>query len=160
WPRPSRLRAPLEPAPGRMADAMQALGLRTVGELLEHLPRASREARTVSDLVVGEGATVAVQVRAIAARPVRRRRMKPRVEAIVFDASGSMRAMFFNQPWLVQRYSPGTRLVLHGKATARGVFTVAYHAVGSELGGGRADETGEVAHYPAAEGLSSTQILT
>jgi ATP-dependent DNA helicase RecG len=143
-----------------MADAMQALGLRTVGELLEHLPRASREARTVRDLIVGEGATVAVQVRAIAARPVRRRRMKPLVEAIVFDATGSMRAMFFNQPWLVQRYSPGTRLVLHGKATARGVFTVAYHAVGSELGGGRADETGEVAHYPAAEGLSSTQILT
>jgi ATP-dependent DNA helicase RecG len=143
-----------------MAEALEVLGLRTVGELLEHLPRASREARTVRDLIVGEQATVAVEVRAIAARPVRRRRMKPLVEAVVFDATGSMRAMFFNQPWLVQRYSPGTQLVLHGKATARGVFTVAHHAVGSELDGGRPDEPGEVAHYRAAEGVSSTQILT
>jgi ATP-dependent DNA helicase RecG len=143
-----------------MAEALEVLGLRTVGELLEHLPRASREARTVRDLMVGEAATVAVQVRAIGARPVRRRHMKPLVEAIVFDATGSMRAMFFNQPWLVQRYSPGTRLVLHGKTAARGFFTVAHHAVGSELGGGQADEPGEVAHYPAAEGVSSTQILT
>jgi hypothetical protein len=39
-----------------MADALTALGLRTVGELLEHLPRASREARSVRDLRVGEGA--------------------------------------------------------------------------------------------------------
>ena len=120
WPRPGRLRAPLELAAGRMADGMEALGLRTIGELLEHLPRASREARVVRDLRAGEGATVAVQVRTIRARPVRRRGMKPLVEATVFDGTGSMRATFFNQPWLVQRYRPGTRLVLHGKTTARG----------------------------------------
>jgi ATP-dependent DNA helicase RecG len=143
-----------------MADALTALGLGTVGELLEHLPRASREARTVRDLTVGEGATVAVQVRAIRARPVRRRRMKPLVEASVFDATGSMRARFFNQPWLAQRYGPGTRLVLHGKATARGVFNVAHHAVGADLGARLEDEPGEIAHYPASEGISSTQILT
>jgi ATP-dependent DNA helicase RecG len=160
WPRPSRLLAPLELGVGRMADGMAALGLRTVGELLEHLPRSSRDARSVRDLRVGEGATVAVQVRAIGARPVRRRGMKPLVEASVFDATGSMRARFFNQPWLVQRYGPGTRLVLHGKAAARGVFNVAHHAVGADLGGGRPDDPSEVAHYPASEGVSSTQILT
>jgi ATP-dependent DNA helicase RecG len=143
-----------------MADALEALGLRTVGELLEHLPRASREARSVRDLRVGEGATVAVQVRTIRARPVRRRGMKPLVEASVFDATGSMRARFFNQPWLVQRYGPGTRLVLHGKTTARGVFNVAHHAVGEDLGGRGPEEPGEIAHYPASEGVSSTQILT
>jgi ATP-dependent DNA helicase RecG len=160
WPRPSRLLTPLEPGAGKMADGMAALGLRTVGELLEHLPRSSREARSVRDLRVGEGATVAVQVRAIGARPVRRRGMKPLVEASVFDATGSMRARFFNQPWLVQRYGPGTQLVLHGKATARGVFNVAHHAVGADLGGRQPDEPGEVAHYPASEGVTSTQILT
>ena len=41
--------------------------------------------------------------------------MRPLVEATVADASGSMKATFFNQPWLVQRYPAGTRLVLHGK---------------------------------------------
>ncbi|HEY5045130.1 MAG TPA: ATP-dependent DNA helicase RecG [Solirubrobacteraceae bacterium] len=172
WPRPSRLRDPLDVAPGKLADGLATLRLTSVGALLEHLPRDSREARTVSALKTGEGATVAVQVRAIAARPVRRRGMKPLVEATVFDATGTMRAMFFNQPWLVQRYEPGTRLVLHGKTTARGTFNVANHALGSDLNAnspvdptlhraaGEADAPGEIAHYPATEGVSSTQILT
>jgi len=165
WPRPSRLEEALDVAPGKAADGLRSLGLTSVGALLEHLPRDSRDARTVSGLRAGEAATVAVQVRTISARPVRRRGMKPLVEASVFDETGTMRATFFNQPWLVQRYKPGTRLVLHGKATARGAFNVAHHALGSDLGAdfaaGENGASGEiVAHYPATEGLSSTQILT
>ena len=157
WPRPSRLSAALDLPPGKMADGMAALGLNTVGELLEHLPRDHREARTVAQLRAGEQATVAVQVRSIAGRPVRRRGMRGLVEAGVFDETGSMRATFFNQPWLVKHYPPGTRLVLHGKADGGGRFRVSHHATGSELGSGQAQS---VAHYPAAEGVSSTQILT
>ena len=63
---------------------------------------------------------MAVEVRSISARAVRRRKMRPLVEAVVFDATGSMRATFFNQPWLVERYPPRTRLLLHGKADGRG----------------------------------------
>jgi ATP-dependent DNA helicase RecG len=165
WPRPSRLQDALDVPPGKMADGLRTLGLGSVGALLEHLPRDSRDARTVSGLRAGESATVAVQVRTISARPVRRRGMKPLVEASVFDETGRMRATFFNQPWLAQRYKPGTRLVLHGKTTARGTFNVAHHAVGADLGAdlgmGEVGAPGEVvAHYPATEGVSSTQILT
>jgi ATP-dependent DNA helicase RecG len=163
WPRPTRLHTPLElPAP-KMAAGLQALGVRTVGELLEHLPTDSRQARTVAMLRPGEQATVAVEVRAIASRTVRRRGMRPLVEATVADLSGTMRATFFNQPWLLQRYSPGTRLLLHGKADARGGFRVSHHAVCADGAVGVAAGPGEgdaVAHYPAAEGISSTQILT
>ncbi|HEV2974680.1 MAG TPA: ATP-dependent DNA helicase RecG [Solirubrobacteraceae bacterium] len=183
WPRPERLAEPLALPNGKLADGMRALGLTTVGALLEHLPRERRESRTVSELRAGEQATVAVCVRAIAARPVRRRGMRPLVHATVFDATGTMRATFFNQPWLVQRYPPGTDVLLHGKADARGGFRVAHHASEEQLAlGQRADanETGEsptqasaprpsaaseepparsVAHYPASEGVSSTQIL-
>jgi ATP-dependent DNA helicase RecG len=168
WPRPSRLENPLNVPPGKLAKGLETLGLTSVGALLKHLPRDSREARTVSGLKAGEGATVAVQVRTIVARPVRRRGMKPLVEATVFDATGTMRATFFNQPWLAQRYEPGTRLVLHGKTTARGTFNVAHHAIGGDLDAhptlhptsGEADTPGEIAHYPATDGVSSTQILT
>jgi len=228
WPRPSRLQAPLPDAPPRMAAGLRALGLTSVGALLEHLPRDSRDARTVSGLRPGEPATVAVQVHSIGARPVRRRGMKPLVEASVFDETGRMRATFFNQPWLAQRYKPGTRLVLHGKLGERGTFNVAHHAVGQDLGAGSAarpatgagidpatsagvdpvakpvanrgvrpaadslpdpvpvrsaadpladsladlvpypgidpagvqSADGEISHYPAADGVSSTQILT
>jgi ATP-dependent DNA helicase RecG len=164
WPRPSRLREPLQ-APTKKASAgLEALGLQTVGDLLEHLPRDSREARTVAELRVGEQATVAVEVRSIAARPVRKRGMRPLVEAWVADATGAMRAVFFNQPWLVEKYPEGTRLVLHGKAGQRGDFGVAHHAVGTELGVAQdappSDARAIVAHYPATEGVSSTQILT
>ncbi len=160
WPRPSRLQAPLEATGKRMAAAMRSLGLNTLGDLLEHLPSDSREARTLGTLRAGEQATVAVEVRAIGARAVRRRGMRPLVEAIVFDATGSMRATFFNQPWLVERYPPGTRLLLHGKADARGGFRVSHHAAGAD-GAIAANEPGDaVAHYPAAEGITSTQILT
>ena len=167
WPRPSRLGDPLDVPQGKLAKGLEALGLTSVGALLAHLPRDSREARTVAGLREGEQATVAVQVRKIGTRPVRRRGMKPLVEATVFDEMGSMRATFFNQPWLAQRYEPGTRLVLHGKTTARGTFNVAHHAVGSDSTSnplhptpGETDTPGEIAHYPATEGVSSTQILT
>jgi ATP-dependent DNA helicase RecG len=132
WPRPERLLEPLALPAGKLADAMRTLGLTTVGALLEHLPRDRREARTVATLAPGEQATVAVQVRAISARPVRRRGMRPLVQATVHDATGSMRATFFNQPWLVERYPPGTQLVLHGKADRRGGFRVSHHAIGAQ----------------------------
>jgi ATP-dependent DNA helicase RecG len=156
WPRSSRLAAPLDLPAGKATDGMAALGIETVGDLLEHLPRDHREARMVATLREGEQATVAVQVRSIAGRAVRKRGMRGLVEASVFDESGSMRATFFNQPWLAGRYQPGTRLVLHGKADRGGRFRVSHHAIGSEIA---TAETGSVAHYPAAEGVSSTQIL-
>ncbi len=162
-PRPSRLQEPLAGAAKRVAAGLRTLGLLTVGDLLEHLPSDSREARTVAGLRAGEQATVAVEVRAIAARPVRRRGMRPLVEARAFDATGTMRATFFNQPWLVERYPPGTRLLLHGKADGRGGFGVSHHALAGDGGCGRAEEPGDgaaVAHYPAADGVTSTQILT
>jgi ATP-dependent DNA helicase RecG len=180
WPRPSRLDEPLDVPKGKLAEGLKTLGLTSVGALLEHLPRDSREARTVVALKTGEQATVAVQVRSIAARPVRRRGMKPLVEASVFDETGTMRVTFFNQPWLAQRYEPGTRLVLHGKTTERGTFNVAHHAIGGDLSaasgahptleqalevtraaqGTQAPEgSAQIAHYPATDGVSSTQIL-
>ncbi len=160
WPRPSRLQLP-PPAPRKTAERLRALGIDTVGALLEHLPRGRREARAIAQLRPGEQATVAVEVAAIAARPVRRRGMRPLVEATVFDDTGAMGAAFFNQPWLVDRYRPGTRLLLHGRARSGGRFAVVSHAPGDTLAGvdgGGGEGGGEVAHYPATEGVSSTQI--
>ncbi len=156
WPRPSRLQVALELPTKRLTDGLAALEVSTLGELLEHLPRDHREARTLRELRAGDQATVAVQVRSIAGRQVRRRGMRGLVEASVFDETGSMRATFFNQPWLVKSYPPGTHLVLHGKADSGGRFRVSHHAVGSAVGSG---EARSVAHYPAADGVSSTQIL-
>ena len=156
YPRPSVLGAALSFEGAKMQRAADTLGLATVGDLLVHLPRDRREARAVAELAPGDTATVVVQVRSISSRSVRRRGMRPLVEAMVADDSGAMKATFFNQPWLVQRYPAGTRLALHGKFEGRQRFRVQAHArTGDAVSG--ADTS--VAHYPATEGLTSTQIL-
>lgn len=157
WPAPSALGRPLELDGAKARTGASALGLETVGDLLEHLPRDRREARLIAELLDGETASIVVAVKTITSRPVRRKGMRPIVLATVFDASGSLRVTFFNQPWLAQRYGPGTRLVLHGKFDAARGFTVQGHAVTEEVAGGPGAES--VAHYPSTEGLSSTQIL-
>jgi len=140
---------------GKAGEALASMGLFTFGDLLEHVPRARREGRMVAALRAGETATVVVEVRTVTQRPVRRRGMRPIVEATVADESGPMVATFFNQPWLAGRYAPGTRLVLHGKFEGRGRFRVAAHARTDEAAPG-----GEgVSHYAATDGISSTQIL-
>jgi ATP-dependent DNA helicase RecG len=165
YPAPRQLQRQLKVAGAKAAQGAASLGLATVGDLLEHLPRDRREARSVSELMEGETATIVVEVKRITARPVRKRGMRPLVEATVADGTGSMNAAFFNQPWLVDRYPAGTRLILHGKAGARGRFTVQAHAPtdqplsGAAPAGAAPGANAGVAHYPATDGLSSTQIL-
>ncbi|HLM51878.1 MAG TPA: ATP-dependent DNA helicase RecG [Solirubrobacteraceae bacterium] len=155
-PRPSRLARPLQIAPPPAAEAAEALGLQTVGDLLEHLPRDTGEARTIAALAPDDVATVLVEVRSIRSRPVRRRGMKPLVEATVSDPTGVMKATFFNQPWLERKYRPGTRVMLQGKAQGRDRFRVSAHAPTDEVAG----VDGAVAQYPATKGITSTQILS
>src|SRR5690606_33903527 len=118
------------------------------------LPRERRAARQIAELAPGEQANVLVEVRSITSRPVRRRGMKPLVEATVADATGVMKAVFFNQPWLQRRYRPGTRLALYGKYDARNSFKVTSHSETQDVGAA----VEGIAHYPAAEGITSTQI--
>jgi len=153
-PRPSRLDAPLEAPHPKMAEALETLGLRTVGDLLMHLPRERRVARQIAELQPGEQANVLVEVRSIRSRPVRRRGMKPLVEATVADQTGVMKVVFFNQPWLERRYRPGTRLALYGKYDGRNSFKVSTHSETTDVGAA----VEGVAHYPASEGITSTQI--
>src|SRR4051812_13604716 len=154
-PRPSRLQEPLRLRPPSAQEALDVLGLETVGDLLEPLPRAAGEARMVGELQPEEVATVLVEVRSVSKRPVRRRGMKPLVEAVVADPTGVMKATFFNQPWLADQYRPGTRLMLSGKFQGAGRFRVNAHA--------RTDEVAAVgegaAQYPATKGITSTQLL-
>ncbi len=102
WPHPSRLAGEPAFAHSRQREAAATIGIVTVADLLDHLPRGTGEARTIDRLDPGETATVLVEVRSITTRPVRRRGMKPLVEAVVGDETGVMQATFFNQPWLAR----------------------------------------------------------
>jgi ATP-dependent DNA helicase RecG len=161
WPRPSRLDAPLRIRPATAEAAAESIGLASVGTLLEHLPRATGEARTIGELAIDETATVLVEVRSITSRPVRRRGMKPLVEATVSDGTGIMKATFFNQPWLSAQYPPGTRLMLAGKLVppTRNRFRVNAHAKTDAVSAVGGEGNSTAATYPATKGITSTQIL-
>jgi ATP-dependent DNA helicase RecG len=154
-PRPSALAAPLDIKPPTAQAAAESLGLETIGDLLNHLPRATGEARTIGELAIDETATVLVEVLSITSRPVRRRGMKPLVEATVSDGTGVMKATFFNQPWLSAQYPKGTRLMLSGKYQGTARFRVNAHAKTDAV----AAIGAEAAQYPATKGISSTQLL-
>jgi ATP-dependent DNA helicase RecG len=143
---------------GRQGKALEALGIETYGDLLEHFPREHRErdARAVADLRPGDEAAVAVVVRSISVRPMRDRRRK-RVEARVADESGPMLAVWFNQPWLAKQLGPGTQVLLYGQRKDRNQFWVKEHELlsGSEA---PAPGTGQVPLYPATEGISAAAL--
>ena len=106
----------------RLAAAAAELGIGTLGELLLHVPRSYRDLaapRPLSELRIGEQATVEVEVRSARLRPTRRRGLTI-VEATVADASGAGKAVWFNQAWLAERLREGTRMLLYGKLDRSG----------------------------------------
>src|SRR5918997_1131955 len=146
------------PAPGRDAapEGAAALGLETVGDLLEHLPDRRldrREGRTLASLAPGEEATVGVVVKGVATRPMRRRG-GVRVEARVSDSSGPALAIWFGQPWVARQLEAGASVLLHGSLKRRNEFHVReweHQTCGDDAA---IHTRGHVPLYPAAEGIT------
>jgi ATP-dependent DNA helicase RecG len=130
WPRPSALDAPLTALEGvgpRLAEAAASVGLATVGDLLFHVPHShrNREVVDVASLEPGKRASVLVEVLGGTPRPFRRGKLSF-VSVKVGDESGSIRATWFNQPWVAQKLTPGERLLLTGSADKRGFRVAEY----------------------------------
>jgi ATP-dependent DNA helicase RecG len=109
----------------RVATSLRSLGIRTVADLVRHLPiryeqdlgeQTAEQARASAreDGVVGEMSARGM-ITAVRHIPGRR----PRVEATLEDESGSVRLVWFNAPWIARRLRPGLRGVAQGKAKSR-----------------------------------------
>ncbi len=157
-PRPSALARELDVKPKRAALAAEALGLDTVGDLIEHFPRDHadrREAAEIANLAAGEDVTVIAQVKRISSRRARGRLTLQ--EATVVDQTGPMKAVWFNQPWLVDKLPAGTSVVLHGRYNGpRRGLTVKDHEIAPDATS--AHSTGVVPVYRATEHLGSNRI--
>ncbi|MBD0330935.1 MAG: ATP-dependent DNA helicase RecG [Thermoleophilia bacterium] len=155
-PRPELLERSLETLPGvgpSLRRRLAKLGLATVGDLLAHRPRRYEEpvaARRIADPFGEE--EVALEGRVVRASSRRAGRRLTVQSVRVRDASGEVDAVWFNQPWLVERLTPGTELRLRG-ALRRGRFAVRSYDVGA------ASATADFAPvYPASEDVAPTKL--
>jgi ATP-dependent DNA helicase RecG len=102
--------------PRRAAD-LQRVGLHTVEDLLYRFPIRYEDRgtfQTIASLRPGAAASVVGEVVTAGIRPTRRPRFKI-FEMLVRDRSGSVRAVFFNQPFLKDIFHPRQRVILYGK---------------------------------------------
>ncbi len=154
-PRPERLDASVEVLHGvgpTLVRRLARIGLRTVGDALWQRPRRYEEPappRRVSELFGEEEAVLDVVVRSSSSR--RRGRLKI-LTARVADGTGEIKATWFNQPWLEEKLSAGTRIKLRGRANRYG-FAVSSYDLEDD---GATSDFAPV--YPASEDLAQKKL--
>jgi ATP-dependent DNA helicase RecG len=156
WARPERLDAGIDTLPGvgaALAKRLRALGLATVRDLLLHRPRRYESA--VDEILISQlwgDDEVAITGEVVDVRTRRLGGRRTIVTARIKDASGSIGASWFNQPWLADKLTPGTHLRLRGKLGRHGFDVKSYDA-------GVARATADFAPvYPASEQVPSTKL--
>ncbi len=154
--RPERLDAPVETLPGvgpALRKRLAKLGLERAGDLLEHRPRDYQRPappRRIADLFGEEEALIEAEV---IRTSVRHGRGRLRIlTAQVTDGSEQIAATWFNQPWLQEKLTPGTRVRLRGSRNRYGFAVKSF-----DLNGGSA--TSDYAPiYPASEEVSAAKL--
>ena len=164
WPRPRGWAPPrhlealdVATLPGvgaTLAKRLKTFGIQSVRDLLFHAPRRYESAvDTVPIAKLGQAeGEVAIEGRIVSARsrPLPGRRTL--VTAIVRDDAGQISASFFNQPWLLEKLTPGTPLRMRGKLGKFGFDVKSYDI-------GEARRTADHAPvYPASEQIPSTRL--
>ncbi len=143
----------------KLAQKFEKLGVRTLRELLYFFPRRHVDyslRRKIAELEPDLEQTVLVRIWETSMR--RSLRGRQVIEAIVGDETGTMRAVWFNQPYLTRKLTPNTQVLLSGKVTLWGgqkaLISPEYEFPGSEpIHAGRL-----VPVYPLTEGLSPRTV--
>ncbi len=165
WPRPSALEVGLEALDGvgpKLAEAARTAGIGTVGDLLYRFPHShrDRQIRLLETLGAGETGTVLVEVMGNPPRPFRRGKLTM-VGVRVGDETDSVRATWFNQPWVSGKLEKGSRILITGKRSPKGLAVQEWEMVAQA---NEVEESGEersgsfVPVHPATEDLAPKKI--
>ncbi|MGB2694689.1 MAG: ATP-dependent DNA helicase RecG [Dehalococcoidia bacterium] len=98
-----------------MAARLENLGVRTIRELLYLFPRRHNDfanMRKIAELTPGEEQTVRGEVWSAEERQLGRRRG---TDATIGDPSGTMRLVWFNQPWIARQLRTNATIVVAGR---------------------------------------------
>ncbi len=150
----------------RAAEAFGHLGIRTLADLIRYFPtryEVERSELTVQDLAqaCARGDLSTASVRAEVAQVRTLPKPRPRVEATLEDETGTIRAVWFNTPWMQRRIHPGQRGLLQGQPKMRGAYVEmanpSWVPFDSNTPPERRTERLRPV-YPASEEVSSAQI--
>jgi ATP-dependent DNA helicase RecG len=101
----------------KLRDGLGEMGITSVLQLLEHYPRryVDRTQRAeIQELAEGDEATVDGEIRSISARRTRDGK-RVIVNASVYDGTGLLYVVFFNQAWRERQLPKGTQVSVFGK---------------------------------------------
>jgi len=99
----------------RVAETFKGIGISNIAELLDYFPRAYNdysEIQTISKIKPGM-VTIDVEIKQSAGRYVRRGMHI--TEAVASDATGSVRLVWFNQPYRAGAIKPSQKYFVTGK---------------------------------------------
>jgi ATP-dependent DNA helicase RecG len=143
------------------AEALARVGVRIVEDLLRHYPSRWLDLRTTAplgSLPLGAEATAVGTVHEVVVK-----RPRPRLsitEVALVDDSGVLVGVWFNQPYLQQRFRPGDRVAFAGTVTMEYGLRQMRSPFVERLGSSEdASWLGRILPvHPATEGLSSNWI--
>ena len=148
----------LQPA---AATKLAKKGVRTVRDLLEHVPRSyldlSRK-KEIRDLKIGEQATIVGTIKKVDGRYLRSR--KHMLTVRVGDGTGFIEVVYWNQPFRAKTFSEGAVVAVAGRFERRsGKLQVSGQPFVEVMRGDTGVHTGRIIPvHPATEGVSSTMI--
>ncbi len=142
------------------AELLQRLGLFTLSDVLFHFPRDYEDLtdrREIADLEEGKLQTIVGVVEEFELRNTGPGRSV--LGVLVRSGSGWLRAVWFNQPYLAERFCRGQRLMLSGKPKREGLMWEMAHPRLALLADGEEAPRGQwLPVYALTEGLAQWQI--
>ena len=98
------------------ARLLEKLGIRSVADLLFHVPRRYEDRRRMLPIAeVQPGETVVISAVVVSCNAGMYRSGKTFFEALLRDESGAIRARWYNAAYLQEHIRPGDHLVVHGR---------------------------------------------
>ncbi len=100
----------------KLAEMLSNIGVETVDDLIYYFPREYEDRSNpvpIAKLVPGREAIIKVEIVKVSGS--RTKRNFSIIKSVVKDASGSIKVIWFNQPYLVRILKPGVSLFISGK---------------------------------------------
>lgn len=139
---------------GKREEALRRLGIRTVGDLLLHIPHRYLDftrSWSIEMAPIGTVCTIVATVDRIVQKQPRPRMQVTEVSLV--DETGVLQVAFFRQPWIAQQLKQGDRLAVMGKVEFAYGFKQMASPHFEKLDDGRAAGTILPVHY-VSDGVS------